>query len=602
MMKKRLMIALCCLVLLVQLLPVVPLAETTGAETVDKGTVSQDLYYCRAQLGDLPNGEALLHAYDNIVAGIDAYAEVIEISNDKYKLTLDEFKLALEAVRRDHTEQFWLHRLYTYKTDAEGYVIGMNPQYLWEKEDLPNAKVAFEQAIDSFLAELTPDMDEYEMEKALHDRLATKVTYVSTNNAHNAYGALVEGKAVCEGYAEALQCLLQRVGIQSIQVYGQSINPSTGTGENHAWNIVRIDGKYYLTDLTWNDQDTMLLYAYFNQTHAVFNEDHQQWRVGNEVQKDGSIRQLQCEVFDLPVCTATEANYFIKTAPDSIIDNYTVESIAQILKENDLSVRIFVKSDVNAFMDWFFKKEGKDPVTILAIAEELGITGSFTPNAIQMGREVYIYFDTCLHEQLTLVAAKSPTCDKEGNSEYYICQGKDCGKWFLDASADTEIVNRDSVKLLPAGHDFTVKTESEATLSKKAEKCTEHDTYFLTCSVCDKVSDTYTFETDAIGEHAYSETWEKDDVTNHKRVCANGCGIDITEAHDKNGEDSACSVCGYKFSIKDVISDTIPDIDAGEVADDVISTILSNPLILLGGGGSVALVVIIVIIKKIREG
>ncbi len=579
MMKKRLMIALCCLVLLVQLLPIVPMAET-----VDKGTVSQDLYYCRAQLGDLPNGEALLFAYDNIVAGIDACAEEITISNDKYQLYLDEFQLALEAVRRDHTEQFWLSTAYSYTPDSSGYIANMLPEYLMTGAELENAKVAFNQAIDNMLARLTPNMSEYEMEKTLHDLLATKVTYVSTSNAHNAYGALVEGLAVCEGYAEALQCLLQRVGIQSIQVYGES------KGENHAWNMVRIDGEYYLTDLTWNDQDTMLWYSYFNQSHKIFNEDHLQWRVGHDAKYN---TELSCEVFDLPVCTATEASYFVKNGP--VINTCDVTQIGTLMKNNNLSVSVFIGADATftpeQFIQWY-QTNAKE------IAKIAGVSGTFWIGCQFVGREVRIYFDTCQHEQLTSVVAKAATCEEDGNTAYYVCQNKDCGKWFSDVNAEVEIVNRESVKIIANGHTLTVKSANDATLKKKAEKCTEHDTYFLTCAVCGVMSDTYTFQTDATGEHAYSETWEADGVKNHKRVCTNGCGIDITEAHDKNGENSACSVCGYKFSL----SDLVPDIDGEETVNEILDIILNNPLILLGGGGSVLLVVIIVIIKKIREG
>lgn len=585
-MKKRLMIALCCLVLLVQFFPIVPMADTVDVANAPQ--VSQDLYYCYAQLGELPNGEALRFAYNNIVEGIDACAEEIEISNGRYQLSMDEFLLALEAVRRDHTEQFWLSTAYSYTLDNDGNLAKMLPQYLMVGEELADAKVAFNQAIDGMLAYITPSMTDYEKEKTLHDLLANKVTYVSANNAHNAYGALVEGLAVCEGYAEALQCLLQRVGIQSIQVYGESRD------ENHAWNMVLIDGEYYLVDLTWNDQDNynMLLYAYFNQTHEVFDEDHLQWRVGNQVQKDGSIRPLNCEVFDLPECTATKAAYF---KGDFVIDDYTIESIAELLKNNKFAVSVFVESDVTAFDAWFREN-------ILTIATTAGVSSNFGYNCIILGREVYIYIDACTHTQLKTVTAKAATCEEAGNIAYYICQEEDCGKFFLiERDADNnlvEIINRESVNVLPQGHKFETKTVSDATLKKKAEKCTERDTYFFTCSVCHEVSDTYTFETDVIGAHAYSDTWESGDVMNHKRVCSNGCGIDITEAHDKNGEDSSCSVCGYKFSIADVI----PDIDAGEVADDVISIILSNPLILLGGGGSVALLVIVVIIQKIRQG
>ncbi len=576
------MIALCCFVLLIQILPIVPMAQTAPL-----AEVSDSIYYCRAQLEKLPNGQALLHVYESLVAGIDACADEIAISNENHKVTLDEFLLALEAVRRDHTEQFWLATSYQYIKDASGNVAKMLPEYLMMGDELNAAKVAFNQAIDNMLAHLTPEMTEYEKEKTLHDLLATKVSYVFASNAHNAYGALVEGAAVCEGYAEALQCLLQRAGIQSIQVYCAS------RGESHAWNMVRIDGDYYLVDLTWNDQDSMLLYAYFNQTSAVFAEDHEQWRVGHDVKNH---TELGCEVFDLPVCTATKENYFEKNGLR--ISTYTVQSIGTLLKNNNHEISLFLDSDPSAFTAWFRDNIGE-------IAATAGLSGKITYGELTLGREVYVWIGVrCSHQNLQTVPAKQATCQEDGNVAYYVCTNAECGKWFSDSEAKNFIVNRESVKILAKGHDFTVKNVSEGTLKKKAEKCTEHDTYFLICSVCGEMSDTYTFETDGVGEHNYATEWQPDNYNTHKRPCLNGCGDVLHEAHTDANEDRICDVCKQEKTMFDGVENLLPDInvdiDGGELLDEVIAIILNNPLILLGGGGSVLLLVIVVIIKKMR--
>jgi len=62
-------------------------------------------------------------------------------------------------------------------------------------------------------------------------------------NTGNAYGCLVEGSCVCAGYAEAFQLIALRAGLKSVRV---------GSG-NHAWNLVRIDGKWYHIDSCWDD-------------------------------------------------------------------------------------------------------------------------------------------------------------------------------------------------------------------------------------------------------------------------------------------------------------------------------------------------------------
>ena len=83
----------------------------------------------------------------------------------------------------------------------------------------------------------------------------------------------MEGKGVCAGYAFALQYLLMRAGIQSYYVVGYA-------GENHAWNLAKIDGEWYYVDATWDDpvyngsDDPYSPYhSYFNITTAMLQED-----------------------------------------------------------------------------------------------------------------------------------------------------------------------------------------------------------------------------------------------------------------------------------------------------------------------------------------
>ncbi len=66
-----------------------------------------------------------------------------------------------------------------------------------------------------------------------------------------AYGALIKGKAVCAGYAEAFNRLLYFAGVESYVISGKAT--SGGTTERHAWNLVKIGDKYLHVDTTWND-------------------------------------------------------------------------------------------------------------------------------------------------------------------------------------------------------------------------------------------------------------------------------------------------------------------------------------------------------------
>ncbi len=135
---------------------------------------------------------------------------------------------------------------------------------------------------DEILDEIIqPGMNDFEKELAIHDYIVNNCRYdienlkegTSPPEDYTAYGVLVNGMAVCEGYAKAMKLMLDRVNIPSLVVAGYS------KGERHAWNIVCLDGEYYHVDATWNDPvmaggEQILSHVYFNLTDQDIQRDH----------------------------------------------------------------------------------------------------------------------------------------------------------------------------------------------------------------------------------------------------------------------------------------------------------------------------------------
>ena len=79
------------------------------------------------------------------------------------------------------------------------------------------------------------------------------IEYDSNNaNRNTVYGALIDRKCVCEGYARSFKYILNELGINNILVVGVGKN-SSGSTESHMWNYVELDGKCYAIDVTWDD-------------------------------------------------------------------------------------------------------------------------------------------------------------------------------------------------------------------------------------------------------------------------------------------------------------------------------------------------------------
>lgn len=106
-------------------------------------------------------------------------------------------------------------------------------------------------------AVVKPEMSDIERVKALHDYLVKNCEYdyenyfagKITQTSRLAYGALIEKKAVCQGYCAAFSLLCESAGLRSIVVGGNAPN----SPDNHAWNAVLIDGERYHVDATHDD-------------------------------------------------------------------------------------------------------------------------------------------------------------------------------------------------------------------------------------------------------------------------------------------------------------------------------------------------------------
>lgn len=119
------------------------------------------------------------------------------------------------------------------------------------------------------------DMSDYDKEKALHDYIVNTTRYDYTSYLKNsipdesfsAYGCLVRGVAVCEGYSRAMKLLCDLSSLDCLVVSGKFKNGASWEG--HAWNMIRVDGSYYHLDVTNDDPvikngGNILTYYYFN--------------------------------------------------------------------------------------------------------------------------------------------------------------------------------------------------------------------------------------------------------------------------------------------------------------------------------------------------
>lgn len=340
---------------------------TTAVQPPKKYTLTPlpaSAYYGRSQLAGMDNSTALLSAYQDIVSGVQTMKEEIELT---VPLTKQEAMTVFYYYHDDYPQHFWCNSAFQYMLDGDS-VTSILPQYAMTQAQKNAAQTEFDAAVSACLKEASFGKNDYEREKIIHDYLAKQTTYQSGKNAHNAYGALVEKKAVCDGYSRAFQWILYQAGIPALIAEGASINPASGGEQPHAWNVVKIGGEYYHVDLTWDDASSKeVMYAYFNMTTEQIGESH---RISTQ------------NAYALPHCTATVANYHVKNG--TVITSYSIDSITSLIQHTTGDLHVYVADKPENFVKWFKTNVG-------AIAGKVGITGSYSYQTIILGNEVVLH-------------------------------------------------------------------------------------------------------------------------------------------------------------------------------------------------------------------
>lgn len=190
--------------------------------------------------------------------------------------TRADFVKVTEYLWSDMPVLFNSNRVAPYRTTVDNKVLTYRQGYSADRE-LYNMRVRLViKAAREFLATLDPGQNELETVKNVHDKFLNEVGYggMTSPLGGNIVGGLVDKKVVCAGYAQTFQYLLQRCGIQALPANGKTISGGVPTG--HAWNIVRVDGKYYFVDPTSNDGvvGASIKYDYFLKSKTTMDVTH----------------------------------------------------------------------------------------------------------------------------------------------------------------------------------------------------------------------------------------------------------------------------------------------------------------------------------------
>ncbi len=164
------------------------------------------------------------------------------------------------------------------QTTYFGFTPAMEIEYTLSYYDDAEQEAEVDKKVKEIIDGLELDgKTDFEKIAAIHDYICDNVEYGSAGDGgdtvRTAYGALVNGKAVCQGYSVSLYRLLLEAGIDNRIIFGQGLSDAGDSGA-HTWNIVKLNDKYYYMDPTWDDAGRY--YKYFMvPADAGFEDDHE---------------------------------------------------------------------------------------------------------------------------------------------------------------------------------------------------------------------------------------------------------------------------------------------------------------------------------------
>ena len=118
--------------------------------------------------------------------------------------------------------------------------------------------------------QLSEDMSQYEIAKVYYLWLCDHCEYDwagaddDDSISHIAYSALIDGRAVCDGYTGAYNLFLKLEGIDCRAIHN----------DTHIWTAATLDGAERHIDVTWGDQTGEPTLKYFAMTPELSQRIH----------------------------------------------------------------------------------------------------------------------------------------------------------------------------------------------------------------------------------------------------------------------------------------------------------------------------------------
>ena len=289
----------------------------------------------------------------------------------------------------------------------------------------------------------------------LHDWLLEQLDYDNSLKWSSAESALTRGSGTCQAYEKAYAKLLSAAGIENAE--------TRDTYDGHTWNAMKLDGKWYQVDCTWDDSSEN--YYNFNRTHLYFALSDELMAIAHQ----GHNKIYTVDGYATP-SNSLEHNYFVQNGDAQ----QWVESYRNRIQENldNKSTEFSIQADNSTYPPSIYGIQN-GIIAYVMNQNEWFVNGEKVDLAAKTNDKQFDFTVTypveCTnHDWDKGVITTEPTCTTKG-VKTFTC--KNC------KTTKTEEVNA-------LGHDYS----KEWTIDKKAT-CTQEGSKSHHCIRCDSKTD-----------------------------------------------------------------------------------------------------------------
>ena len=290
----------------------------------------------------------------------------------------------------------------------------------------------------------------------LHDWLLEQLDYDSSLKWSSAESALTRSSGTCQAYERAYAKLLSAAGIENAE--------TRDTYDGHTWNAMKLDGKWYQVDCTWDDSNEN--YYNFNRTHLYFALSDELMAIAHQ----GHNNIYTVEGYATP-SNSLEHNYFVQNGDAQ----QWVESYRNRIQENlnNKNTEFSIQADNSTYPPSIYGIQN-GIIAYVMNQNEWFVNGKKVELAAKTNDKQFDFIVTypveCTnHDWDEGVITTEPTCTTKGVKTFTCNNCK---------TTKTEEVNA-------LGHDYS----KDWTIDKKAT-CTEEGSKSHHCTRCDSKVDT----------------------------------------------------------------------------------------------------------------